>query len=589
MTQSPATPATGMAPSQPNVPGLAVPREHLAVIEHPCIVKSAARGIASLGGDRVLDGALTKASPEVPVELSLRPDDVWAKRTQAGITQSRDVLLRVTVPKRTGRKRKRGSGGPFEYGDDRMENSPANGSAHAQTQDSKASILLKTLQDNPESYSIAPVGTIDSIHRFRSLPDFQYASSTSPLMTKLKHTILTYDYDRIKSFAIDPTCGIAPGLDVGPPPVTNLMKVPYNYSYRQNVYTRITTDSATGAPKLTTLNPITQYINHVIPPSAPSVPSESPVPLEPEENLDPRLRSCIEKFRAALAQRPIMAKRVQENLVRGASDFDLRRAWPYVGYMFSAGPFRDAIVRFGVDPRRDRTCAPLQTLWFQIPGATGYGRRGIDDADKGAAGAKRYLRRVRYPDSVADSHVFDGAALYRDGKTWQLCDIADPLLKRIVDEAPLRDACDDVCGWYGNGTWSALRMIMKEKIADLAEGRPRKDKLFTEILATIPAFLTPDNVAVPPRSAGKEFVRISGLIRTSALHYLRKSAKIKGTGAASANVVLQSGTGAEGVGDLNMADGEGDVEEDDEEEDGDMDMEDENQSEPEEGEDMPDA
>jgi len=581
-----------MSSSQSNAAGLEVPRAHLAVIEHPCIVKNISKGIVSLGGDKVLDEALVKASPEAPVELSLRPDDPWAKRNQAGIAQSRNVVLRVTVPKRTGRKRKRGSDEPFEYHDDRIADLTANGSAHPPVQDSKANVLLRTLQDHPKSYSITPVGTIDHIHRFRNLPDFQYASSTSPLMTKLKHTILTNDYDRIKSFIIDPTRGIVPGLDVGPPPVSNLMKVPYNYSYRQNVYTRITTDSTTGAPKLTTLNPITQYINHVIPPSAASVPSESPVPLEPEETLDLRLRSCIAKLRAALAQRPLMAKRAQENMVRGASDFDLRRAWPYVGYMFSAGPFRDAIVRFGVDPRRDRACAPLQTLWFQIPGATGYGRRGIADADKRAAGAKRYLRRVRYDDSVRQSHVFDGEVLYRDGKTWQLCDIVDPLLKSIIDEAPLRDECDEVCGWYGNGTWSALRMIMKEKIANLAEGKPRKDELFKKILATIPAFLTPDNVAVPPRSAGKEFVRISGVIRTSALHFLRKSAKIKATENTSTNIEPQSSVANEQTVELNMSnEDEGDIEEgeEEEEEDGDMDMEeDENQSELEEGDEMPD-
>ena len=581
-----------MSASESNTAGLVVPRSHLAVIEHPCIIKNVSKGIVSLGGDKVLDEALVKASPEAPIELSLRPDDVWAKRTQAGITQSGNVVLRVTVPKRTGRKRKRGSDEPFEYHDDRMADSTTNDSDHPQIQDSKANVLLKTLQDNPESYSIAPIGTIEHIYRFRNLPDFQYASSTSPLMTKLKHTILTHDYQRIKSFDIDPTRGIAPGLDVGPPPVANLMKVPYNYSYRQNVYTRITTDSATGAPKLTTLNPITHYTNHVIPPSAASVPSESPVPLEPEANLDLRLRTCIAQLRAALAERPIMAKRAQENLVRGASDFDLRRAWPYVGYMFSAGPFRDAIVRFGVDPRTEPACAPLQTLWFQIPGATGYGRRGVADADVRAPGARRYLRRVRYGDDVRRSHVFDGEVLYRDGKTWQLCDVVDPLLKSIVDEAPLRDECDEVCGWYGNGTWSALRMIMKEKIANLAEGRPRNDELFKEILATIPAFLTPDNVAVPPRSAGKEFVRISGLIRTSALHYLRKSAKIKATENDSASLEPKLSVPSEQTADLNISDdGEEDIEEEDEEEeeDGDMDMEeDENQSEVEEGDEMPD-
>ena len=78
------------------------------------------------------------------------------------------------------------------------------------------------------------------------LPDFQYASSTSPLMNNLKRTILPYDCKwftslsptrltatldlKVKEFHIDPFRGIAPGLDVGPPPMGNLMKTAFNWS-----------------------------------------------------------------------------------------------------------------------------------------------------------------------------------------------------------------------------------------------------------------------------------------------------------------------------------------------------------------------
>jgi general transcription factor 3C polypeptide 5 (transcription factor C subunit 1) len=187
------------------------------------------------------------------------------------------------------------------------------------------------------------------------------------------------------------------------------------------------------------MNPPLRYINHVFELDADTIPSEAPVSLEPEHSLDPKLRACISKFREELEKRPIMAKRVQVNLIAN-SDHVLRRAWSYVGYMFSAGPFRDAIIKFGVDPRKDPACAKYQTLWFQLPGETGYGRsKGVENIPSRLNGK---LRTPRIRAKSKDSHIFDGETLYRDGKTWQICDITDPLLKGFIDNAPLRDECD---------------------------------------------------------------------------------------------------------------------------------------------------
>ena len=188
------------------------------------------------------------------------------------------------------------------------------------------------------------------------------------------------------------------------------------------------------------MNPPLRYVNHVIELDAETIPSEPPVPLEPEHSLDPKLRACIKKFREELEKRPIMARRVQGNLVSD-SDHVLRRAWCYVGYMFSAGPFRDAIIKFGVDPRKDPACAKYQTLWFQLPGETGYGRsKGMENTPSRLNGKSSRAPKVRTKSK--ESHIFDGKTLFRDGKTWQICDITDPPLKGFIDDAPLRDECD---------------------------------------------------------------------------------------------------------------------------------------------------
>ena len=57
-------------------------------------------------------------NPKEPLEepvigVSLRPRDPLAKKLVSSAIESRNVLVKVTIPRRTGRKRKRGSNDPF--------------------------------------------------------------------------------------------------------------------------------------------------------------------------------------------------------------------------------------------------------------------------------------------------------------------------------------------------------------------------------------------------------------------------------------------------------------------------------------------
>jgi general transcription factor 3C polypeptide 5 (transcription factor C subunit 1) len=95
--------------------------------------------------------------PEL-ISVSLRPDDPFAKRLLGASVKTNNLLLKVTVPRRTGRKRKRGSSGPFVASE--PEASPANPYT-------TASEVFHSLQDNASKYTIAPVGVLDEAHRFR--------------------------------------------------------------------------------------------------------------------------------------------------------------------------------------------------------------------------------------------------------------------------------------------------------------------------------------------------------------------------------------------------------------------------------------
>lgn len=102
----------------------------------------------------------------------------------------------------------------------------------------------------------------------------------------------------------------------------------------------------------------------------------------------------------------------------------LRFALPYVCYMFRSGPFRDAHVVHGLDPRKDKKWAPYQTLIFNF-------RR-----------LKPEVTEVKEEDEEEgqrESHVFTGKEVNTPVVCYCLCDIVDPILRKIIEESPLRD------------------------------------------------------------------------------------------------------------------------------------------------------
>jgi general transcription factor 3C polypeptide 5 (transcription factor C subunit 1) len=78
---------------------------------------------------------------------------------QSTSTPSNNVLLKVTVPKWTGRKRKKGSDEPFSVCPSVIDGS------HPQRRDAK--VRLRSLRDNVGKYHIEPAGHVERTHVFR--------------------------------------------------------------------------------------------------------------------------------------------------------------------------------------------------------------------------------------------------------------------------------------------------------------------------------------------------------------------------------------------------------------------------------------
>lgn len=101
------------------------------------------------------------SGPQSAVPLYLRYQDAMNAAIVSHNAATHNVLLRVTVPKRTGRKRKRGSNGPWEGDVATSDGAPGT----LAPEDPRE--LRRKLQDTVGTYEAEAVGKIKQTHRFR--------------------------------------------------------------------------------------------------------------------------------------------------------------------------------------------------------------------------------------------------------------------------------------------------------------------------------------------------------------------------------------------------------------------------------------
>ena len=165
------------------------------------------------------------------------------------------------------------------------------------------------------------------------------------------------------------------------------------------------------------------------------IPSAAPIELTPIEALEPAFQRLTARVRQAMEERPIATRRVLLNLMAGTEMdtiglYSAKRIFQYCGYSFSSGPWRDAIVRYGVDPRKDPSCRVYQTMLFMLEN---------EPRDNRA----KFIRPQTntYVERTLNSHIFDGQTVSKNGKVWQVCDITDPLLQNLLATPNIRQDC----------------------------------------------------------------------------------------------------------------------------------------------------
>jgi general transcription factor 3C polypeptide 5 (transcription factor C subunit 1) len=281
--------------------------------------------------------------------------------------------------------------------------------------------------------------------------------------------------------------GEVTNVDLIPPPAFSKAHIPFQYTYRQNPTVKVFQDTAGNVNSINTQTP-NKVRTHQVIFDVPKVPSEPHKECPPVSELDQELQETIAILETLFAERPAWTRRGLRNALKTPEQRTaLRHAIGYVGYIFRSGPWRDAIIKLGHDPRTDVEFRNFQTFVFRVQA------REPDVARDGGGSAKRHsgvaasgprdfsgLDISGIPtvtrDELADSHLWTGKApLPLDGKIWMVCDIVDPIIKELLyptNPAPdfLRSECDPVSdGWYGSGTLAKVKTIMRQKINALTQ------------------------------------------------------------------------------------------------------------------------
>ncbi|PYI05995.1 RNA polymerase III transcription factor subunit [Aspergillus sclerotiicarbonarius CBS 121057] len=470
-----------------------IPSRRIISVEHPAIIRNLDKAVDTLKGDAGITRILHPPKPDSPAHLLLRPEDAMSRPLQSTSSTSNNILLKVTVPKRTGRKRKRGSNEPFT--------GVAVSTIPTEPQRRSARELLRTLGDNVGRYQAEPVGFIGRTHVFRGMPDYVFSTTSSSFANRFREQILPFDYEKMKQFDLEMSKGAISNVDLIPPPSFSFGDVPFTYIYRQNPTVRQSIDTSGN---ITTVNTqrVVKVLTHLVSYDVATVPDKPRDNCPPIDTLDKILQETITTVEALFQQRPAWTRRgLRNSLATLEQRYALRHAIPYVGYIFRSGPWRDAIVRYGHDPRTSPDYRIYQTAMFRIlPREAEVARDGYTGRRHAAARPNEVPLDHIDSQLPTDSHLFTGELpLPRDGRMWMFCDVTDPTLRSILfpSNAPanfLRETCDIVTdGWFGNGTLAKTKTIMRAKILSLLDDRPTNDEEFANIL-TLPDHATPETV-----------------------------------------------------------------------------------------------
>ncbi|OJZ83216.1 hypothetical protein ASPFODRAFT_106563, partial [Aspergillus luchuensis CBS 106.47] len=184
--------------------------------------------------------------------------------------------------------------------------------------------------------------------------------------------------------------------------------------------------------------------------------------------------------------RPILTFRVLRNTVEFDNVSNLYEALPFCGYAFRDGPWKDALIAFDFDPRYNPRSRIYQTIALEMS----YDPILAPDVVKSMGDGMQISLPYFGAEGDLNSHIFSGRTIHPESQIWQICDITDVLLRRVISTTALRHRACQKTGFYHNGTIAKIMIIMRDKLECLRDGCVASDHDY-ECLVGMPDIYQP--------------------------------------------------------------------------------------------------
>ncbi|RDB23140.1 Transcription factor tau subunit sfc1 [Hypsizygus marmoreus] len=476
-------------------------------VEYPGYVRpqSVPIAISNLGGQSTIDNAFKRAASrtEALIELKLRPGQPFAHPVPGDVVATNNILLKIVK-----RRRKRRPDGIMEDG--------AIG-----------------------EYTAEAIGVIPKTARFRSMVDYQYQPDMNDPVSKLRVAMDNMDVEALQAYTIPrekadymistnanaektetsmdidlnldpqltgvavppprPECqspalpSMKSNLRLFPPPLFSRQTISQAYNFKANTASMVSTsvDEETGEEKKRLINRMRWkgYGPASIMFSDIHVPDKPPQVVEEGRHLIDQ--KILKKLEALFVERPVWTRMSLFNQLAPSETREIlnsKALLPLVCYVFQDGPWRDTLVRFSYDPRKDRSARLYQRLYFRNANHP-IARPSVITRRQDRSAANVQVRALEEgTEKEADrrkSHIFDGQTITKETAAFQLCDITDPMLKEMIDDPDdLREECNERDGWYTSHAFERIKTVLRHKFFSLLEGHPASDEECRALLVT---------------------------------------------------------------------------------------------------------
>ncbi|KAL4076007.1 RNA polymerase III transcription factor IIIC subunit-domain-containing protein [Scleroderma citrinum] len=461
--------------SPADAPERPLPVAQFYSVEYPGYVQTTSVHLAlrNLGGLSSLENVFKRGATknEALLELNFRPGNPFSHPIPGDIVNTGNILIKVTK-----RRRRKPDG-----------DQPAQGIIGEYVAEA-AGVILKSA-------------------RFRSMADYQFQPETTDPVTQLRLAMDKLDVDAIRQYAIPdekedyllPSESIPreiepqliqeieqiastsrSNLRLFPPPLFSRQGIPQNYNFRANPASIVTTvlNEATGDERKRLINK-GRWRGHgpaTITFDDPNVPESPPPALQQTRNTVNQ--DLLDQIIQLLEQRPVWTRAALYNQFSPTEVREIHNTkimLPMACYMFQDGPWRDTLVRFKYDPRKDPEARVYQRVYFRNANHPMSRTSVVTRRQEGRSAATYISRSLEQEESMdaerRRSHIFDGITIAKETAAFQLCDIQDPMLKDMIEkEDDLRETCDERDGWYSAHALERIKTVLRHKFFSLLQG-----------------------------------------------------------------------------------------------------------------------